>query len=223
MSISLPRERADTVVVIDFETSGLSPALGDRAIEVGAVLIELGEITRRFQSLMNPGFRINSFIEAYTGIDNEMLQAAPPCSDVMEEFAAFLGSHNLVAHNASFDRRFMEAEFGRIGRAYVGTFACSMLLARRVYPDAPNHRLGSLMVYDNIPHEGTFHRALADSEMTASLWMKMLEHLSHRYSIDTASFALTQRITRTPKKSVHNLFSQTCKDHFTTRQNHANG
>ena len=223
MSTCLPCERADTVVVIDFETSGLSPGLGDRAIEVGAVLIDLGEITRRFQSLMNPGVRINSFIEAYTGIDNEMLLAAPSSRDVMREFAEFLGTHNLVAHNASFDRRFLEAEFRRIGRAYAGTFACSMLLARRVYPDAPNHRLGSLMVYDNIPHEGTFHRALADAEMTASLWMKMLEHLNRRYSINTASFALTQRITRTPKNSVHKLFSQSCKDHFTTRHNHANG
>ena len=54
---------ADTVVVLDFETTGLSPDLGERPIEVGAVLMEAGRIIDRFQSLMNPGKRINSFIE----------------------------------------------------------------------------------------------------------------------------------------------------------------
>jgi DNA polymerase-3 subunit epsilon len=61
------------VVVLDFETTGLSPDHGDRVIEVGAVLIEINRITDRFQRLMNPGMRINSFIENYTGITNDML------------------------------------------------------------------------------------------------------------------------------------------------------
>ena len=54
---------ADTVIVLDFETSGLSPDMGDRAIEVGAVRVEGGKITDRFQSLMNPGIRVSGFIE----------------------------------------------------------------------------------------------------------------------------------------------------------------
>ena len=56
------------VVVLDFETTGLSPDGGDRTIEVGAVLVRNNEIVDRFQSLMNPGKRISSFIEDYTGI-----------------------------------------------------------------------------------------------------------------------------------------------------------
>ena len=58
----------DSVVVLDFETTGLSPHYGDRAIEIGAVLLEHGVIVDRFQKLMNPGFRISPFIESYTGI-----------------------------------------------------------------------------------------------------------------------------------------------------------
>ena len=72
-----------SVVVLDFETTGLSPDRGDRVIEVGAVLIENNRITDRFQSLTNPGMRINSFIENYTGITNSMLKGAPPVSEVM--------------------------------------------------------------------------------------------------------------------------------------------
>lgn len=107
--------RADTVVVLDFETTGMSPDRGDRTIEVGAVKIEAGQVTGRFQSLMNPGIRINAFIENFTGISNQMVCEAPCCESVMREFSAFIDGHDLVAHNVSFDRRFLDAEFTRIG------------------------------------------------------------------------------------------------------------
>ena len=97
-----------SVVVLDFETTGLSPDCGDRAIEIGAVLIRNNQIVDRFQSLMNPGMRISSFIEGYTGITNAMLGSAPPIADVMQKFAVFMAEHHLVAHNASFDRRFLD-------------------------------------------------------------------------------------------------------------------
>ena len=64
---------ADTVIVVDFETTGMSPDHDDRAIEVGAVKLDRGEIVDRFQCLMNPGIRVNGFIEDYTGISNAML------------------------------------------------------------------------------------------------------------------------------------------------------
>ncbi|MCW8825934.1 MAG: 3'-5' exonuclease [Gammaproteobacteria bacterium] len=198
--------RADTVVVLDFETTGLSPNMGDRAIEIGAVLIEDGEITGRFQQLMNPGRLVDSFIEDYTGITNEMLVDAPPCSEVMDQFADFIGDYNLVAHNASFDQRFLDAELARISRRYSGQFACSMLAARRLFPDAPNHKLGTLVEYANISADGAFHRALFDSEMAAKLWLAMLEDIGERYDLWEVPFDLIQKLTKTPKGSVHKLF-----------------
>ena len=71
MLLELHRYPADSLVVFDFETTGLSPDMGDRAIEIGAVLIENGRITDRFQQLMNPGIRIPLFIENLTGITND--------------------------------------------------------------------------------------------------------------------------------------------------------
>lgn len=203
----LPMDRADSVVVLDFETTGLSPDHGDRAIEIGAVLIEHGKVTDRFQQLMNPGFRISGFIEDYTGITQEMLDSAPPCEQVMAEFADFIGDHNLVAHNASFDRRFLDAELGYIQREYQGNFACSMLIARRVYQGAPNHKLGGLVEYKNIPTDGVFHRALADSEMTAKLWLLMLSDIREQYGLAPISFELMQELSRKPKAAVDRYLS----------------
>jgi DNA polymerase-3 subunit epsilon len=193
---------ADTVVVLDFETTGMSPQQGDRTIEVGAVRLEAGQVTGRFQSLMNPGIRINAFIENFTGISNDMVCDAPCCEDVMQEFSDFIDGHDLVAHNASFDRRFLDAEFSRIGRGYSGGFACSMLAARRVFPDAPNHKLGTLVAYRDIPTDGTFHRALADAEMTAGLWLGMLNELRERYALEPITFPVMQALTRVSRAAV---------------------
>jgi len=197
--------RANTVVVLDFETTGLSPDYGDRAIEIGAVRIDNGKVVERFQALMNPGRRIDSFIENYTGITNAMLKDAPPCREVMREFADFIKGSNLVAHNASFDKRFLDAELKKVSRSYSGKFVCSMLMARRIYQDAPNHKLGTLVKYANILSEGAFHRALYDSEMTSKLWLAMLNDISEQYDIRSIPFTLTQKITKTPKNNVRNF------------------
>jgi DNA polymerase-3 subunit epsilon len=193
---------ADSLIVLDLETTGLSPDMGDRAIEIGAVRLEKGLVVDRFQALMDPGKRVSAFIEDYTGITNRMLSKAAPCEDVMHEFADFMGDSNLVAHNASFDKRFLDAELGRISKAYKGNFACSLLVARRLYQQAPNHKLGSLITYKNIPSEGGFHRALFDSEMTAKLWMVMLEDISKIITAKDVPFSFIQKLTKMPKNVV---------------------
>lgn len=113
-----------TAVVIDFETTGLSPHYGDRTIEVGCVLISNSQIVDRFQSLMNPDMKISGFIADYTGITNKMLSSAPRIKDVMTKLKAFISNHHLVAHNAGFDSRFLDAEFSRINHTRKNQFAC---------------------------------------------------------------------------------------------------
>lgn len=193
---------ANTVVVLDFETTGLSPGAGDRAIEIGAVRIQDGTVTARFQELMNPGQRVSGFIESYTGITNAMLAHARPCGEVMCDFADFIGGYNLVAHNASFDKRFLDSELGRVSKNYSGQFACSMLAARRIYQDAPDHQLGTLVRHMRIPIEGSFHRALHDSEMTAKLWLAMLDAVQQSYILSAIDFGLMQKLAKTPKHAV---------------------
>lgn len=192
----------ETIIVLDFETSGISPDYGDRAIEIGAVKVREGQIVDRFQSLMNPGVRINQFIESYTGITNQMVAGAPDTNEVMMEFAGFIGETPLVAHNASFDRRFLNAEFDRIGQKRRDNFGCSMLISRRIYPDAPNHKLETLVRYKSLQTDGTFHRALADAEMTAHLWLAMVEDLRSFYGFDTVPFVLMRDLAKVPKAQV---------------------
>ncbi len=170
-------------MVLDFETTGLSPQYGDRAIEIGAVLLEEGVVVDRFQKLMDPGFRISPFIETYTGITNAMLKGQPRCEEVMSDFARFISGRNIVAHNASFDRRFLDAELKRAGRRFDGACCCSLLLSRRIYLDAPNYRLQTLVGHAGIQQSGSFHRALADAEMTAALWRDMLVRIESRYGL----------------------------------------
>ncbi len=191
-----------TVVVLDFETTGLSPDRGDRAIEIGAVLVRDNLIVDRFQSLMNPEMRVSSFIEEYTGITNMMLAAAPPVAEVMEKFAGFIGDHHLVAHNAGFDKRFLDSELRRISRERRGEFACSMLLARRIYPHAPRHSLEALVRYKELTTDGVHHRALADAEMTGHLWISMINDLKSAHNLGTIPFALLQRLSKVSKAAV---------------------
>ncbi len=207
----LTQQPADTLIVLDFETTGLSPNQGDRAIEIGAVKLENGQVTDRFQQLMNPGFRVSGFIENYTGISNNMLRNAPSCEEVMAEFGKFIQGYNLVAHNASFDQRFLDAELEAIGCQYQGEFVCSMLLARRLYQNAPNHKLGGLVEYKNIQHDGVFHRALADSEMTAKLWLQMLEDLKTQHQVTQPDFKLVKKITKTSKSAVSQRLRRSSK------------
>ncbi len=199
--------QANSVVVLDFETTGLSPNLGDRAIEIGAVKLVNGEVVDSFQQLMNPGFRVSSFIESYTGITNNMLRTAPSCDEVMASFSEFIAGENLIAHNASFDKRFLDAELDRISLGYTGEFACSLLVARRLIQNAPSHKLGELVRYKRIDNDGVFHRALADAQMTSKLWLSMIADLE-KYGVKKPSFQFMQTISKTAKGKVDLLLTK---------------
>jgi DNA polymerase-3 subunit epsilon len=199
----MQRSSADSVVVLDFETTGLSPEHGDRAIEIGAVLVEHGEIVDRFQQLMNPGFRISRFIEGYTGITNEMLKGQACCEEVMAAFSEFIAGHNIVAHNASFDKRFLDFELKRASCTHEGACCCSLLLSRRIYQDSPNHRLQTLVSHAGIRQTGRFHRALADAEMTAQLWMSMIERIRQQYGIPMIFFDQLSELSKIDRLYAH--------------------
>ena len=162
----------EPIAVIDFETTGMSPGHSCRATEIAAVIVEDGRIVARYQNLMNSGAYVPAFIEGLTGISNAMLRNAPPAAQVMAEVAEFVGRTPLVAHNASFDQKFWDAELGLIQRQRVQSFACSMLLARRLLPQAPNHKLGTLRnvaLIRALEQSGERQRAIAHDLMQEAL------------------------------------------------------
>ena len=192
----------EVVAVIDFETTGLSPAQGDRATEVAVVIVDSGRVVNRYQSLMNAGVRIPAYIEGLTGISNAMIRSAPPAEAVMCEVLDFVGDIPIVAHNASFDARFWDAELARIQRARRQEFVCSLLLSRRLLPLAPSHKLGALVEYAKLPVAGRYHRALADAEMAASLLLRLEEELRLRHQVPDVSVDLLRRIQRASKAQL---------------------
>lgn len=193
---------APPIAIIDFETTGIAPDQGDRPTEVAIVLTDGCTVVDRFQSLMNPGVRIPAFITQLTGITNAMVQGAPPVAQVMLDAARFVGRSPMVAHNASFDRKYWQAELHRLGQPADHPFACTVLLARRLLPDAPNHQLGTLVRHLGLPATGRAHRALADAEMTAGLLHHMLALLRTRHGLHAPDHPLLMGLQTVAKAAV---------------------
>ena len=190
------------LIVLDFETTGMSPNVGARPTEVAAVCIENGRIVDRFQSLMYAGVYVPAFITALTGITNSMVRNAPPIYQVMRELHAFIDGQPIVAHNASFDRKFLEAEWRHLRLPNSSALLCSLLLSRRLYPQASSHKLGALVDYLDLPQTGRYHRALADAEMTAHLWLRMSADLAERLNHSCVPLALMEKLQSVAKHRV---------------------
>jgi DNA polymerase-3 subunit epsilon len=198
------------IAVIDFETTGISPALGDRATEVAIVLLEHGQVVDRFQSLMNAGVHIPSFITQLTGITNLMVATAPRAEQVMADAARFVGETPMVAHNASFDRRFWQAELTRAGLAAPQPFACTVLLSRRLYPEATSHKLGALVQRLRLPQTGAAHRAMVDAEMAAALLTRMQQDLRTRHLVADPDHTFLMALQRCSKAALPRWLAQRC-------------
>jgi DNA polymerase III subunit epsilon len=196
------------IAVIDFETTGLSPAMGDRATEVAIVLLEGGQVVDRFQSLMNAGVHIPAFITSLTGISNAMVAAAPAADRVMRDASRFVGRAPLVAHNAVFDRKFWQAELAMAGEPAAHAFACTLLVSRRLYPQAPSHKLGVLVDYHDLPRAGRAHRALADAEMAAALLGQIQHDLRTRHGVMRPDHTMLMSLQRCAKPKVTALMAR---------------
>jgi DNA polymerase-3 subunit epsilon len=198
------------IAVIDFETTGMSPTLGDRATEVAIVLLEHGQVVDRFQSLMDAGVYIPSFITQLTGITNRMVATAPRAEQVMADAARFVGEAPMVAHNASFDRRYWQAELALAGLPAPQPFACTVLLSRRLYPEATSHKLGALVQRLRLPQTGAAHRAMVDAEMAAALLTHIQQDLRTRHAVADPDHAFLMDLQRCSKAALPRWLAQRC-------------
>jgi DNA polymerase-3 subunit epsilon len=194
----------ETIAVVDFETTGLGPTSGGRATEIAAVLVRGGAVVDAWSSLMNSGAWVPPHIQALTGISNAMLASAPESAEVMRELARFTAGCPLVAHNAAFDRGFWQAEMAQAGIAPdpAHEFACTVLLSRRLWPEAKSHGLGAITQFHGIRFDGRAHRAMADARVTAELLLKVQAEVEKRFALDlagrAADHALLSQLQRTP-------------------------
>jgi DNA polymerase-3 subunit epsilon len=197
------------IVMLDFETTGLSPESGDRITEVAALRIAGGEIVDRYVSLVNCGARISSFITSFTGITQQMVDSAPPAAEVVPRLIEFIGADTLAAHNASFDEKFLKAEGARLGHdCRHDGLVCSVKLSRRVFPGLPSYKLGELARSLGIAFGSRAHRAEADAEVAARLLLHIGRHLDTSYGIGQVPPDLLVAINRLAAAKVHGYMGE---------------
>jgi DNA polymerase-3 subunit epsilon len=197
------------IVMIDFETTGMSPVMGDRITEVAALRIADGKIVDRFVSLVNCGVRVPSFISQLTGITQRMVDTAPCVSKVVPELLRFIGNDALSAHNASFDERFLQAESRQLGlQPAHERLICSLKLSRRIFPGMHSYKLSALSSSLGIRFQGSAHRAEADAEVSAQLLMRIGDHLGKTYGVPRIAPALLDRVNRVSAAKVPGLLQK---------------
>jgi DNA polymerase-3 subunit epsilon len=183
-------------LVVDTETNGLG---GDRCevTEIGAVLVGGGELHDRWETLVPVRTPLSRGIQRFTGVTQDMVDAAPPAEVTLPELAEQMDGRVLVAHNASFDRRVLAQAFGRAGVAWPDPpTLCTVALARQLHPLARQRKLAPLAESLGIEVETT-HRALADAETCARVFCALFPRLcAHAGSVGAALSLLKSKRRR---------------------------
>ncbi|MCI9286663.1 MAG: 3'-5' exonuclease [Clostridia bacterium] len=158
-------------VAIDVETTGLSP-ITNELIEVSAIKYDGNKRIDTFSTLIKPKVRIPYYITNITGITNDMVEEAPEVEEVMPELIDFVGDLPIVAHNANFDYKFIQ---NYSNNSFTKNKVIDTVpIGRRLYPELPNHKLGTIAKHIGITEDG-FHRAEFDCECCAKIYMEYLK------------------------------------------------
>ena len=182
-------------LVIDTETNGLG---GDscEVTEVGAVLVGGGELHDRWSSLVRTALPLRRGIQRFTGITQQMVDAAPPLEQVVEALAQRLAGRVLVAHNAAFDRRVLRQAFERTGAPWPDPpTLCTAALARVLLPLQRERRLATLAAALGVEVE-VVHRALPDAETCARVLCALFPRLCAHAVTVAEAVALPRRRRR---------------------------
>ena len=163
--------------IVDIETTGHSPANGDRMIQIAIVIMQDWNIIKKYTKFIHPGKPIPLFIQDLTNITDEDVKDAPPFEAVADYIYELLQDTVFVAHNTDFDLSFLQAEWKRAGLPkWQGKKIDTVELAKILFPMSLSYKLGDLANDLNIPLESA-HRADDDALATAYLLKKCWEEL----------------------------------------------
>ncbi|MBY0332963.1 MAG: DNA polymerase III subunit epsilon [Acetobacteraceae bacterium] len=164
-------------VVLDTETTGLDPLLGDRVLEVAAVeIVNLMPTGRTFHRLIDPERVVPPESTKVHGFTAEMLKGKPRFAEIAAALLEFLGDAPIVAHNAPFDFGFLDAELRRAGHAVLdrARMIDSLEIARRRFPGLPNN-LDALCRRFGIDNSmRTSHNAVLDTQLLAQVYLELM-------------------------------------------------
>lgn len=189
------RLSALSYVVVDTETTGGQSMLGDRITEFAAVVVRGGEIVEVFETLVNPRRSIPPFVTRLTNITWDMVKNAPTFDRIAPDVMRVLEGNVFVAHNATFDWRFVTTEVSRsTGRQLHGRRLCTVKIARKVLPQLSRRSLDYVARYYGIEIRNR-HRAAGDAVATAKCLLRMMADLEDR---GCGSWAELQTLLRAP-------------------------
>lgn len=163
-------------IVFDTETTGLSPGSGDRLVEMGCIeMVDRIETGREYHCYYNPERDMPSEAEAVHGLSAAFLSDKPLFADKAGELLDFIGDAPLVAHNASFDFGFLNAELEKCGRAPIGMdrMVDTLAIARTKFPGA-KHSLDALCTRFGVDRSMRVkHGALLDAQLLAQVYIEL--------------------------------------------------
>lgn len=166
-------------IAFDTETTGLDPLNGDRVIEVGGVeLINHIPTGKNFRMLINPGRQVSEATVRITGLTDDILADKPQFGDpsVVDALVDFIGDAQIVAHNAGFDRGFLNMELERCGRPIYPDerWVDTLMIAKKRFPGAPASLDALCRRFDVSLESRTLHGALLDAQLLATVYLELL-------------------------------------------------
>ncbi len=190
-------------IAFDTETTGLDWAGDDRIIELGAVeLINHIPTGKTFRRFINPGRKVSEATIRITGITDADLEDKPPFedSDIVGSFLEFIGDATIVAHNAAFDRGFLNAELKRCAIAPIPEirWVDTVVMARKKYPGAPASLDALCKRFDISLESRTLHGALLDAQLLATVYLELLGGRARAFEFDGPA---GKNKTRAPAKA----------------------
>jgi len=181
---------SEPVVFVDIETNDLS-AVNGRVIEVAAIRVENGAITKEFNQLVNPGRPLRQFTTNLTGITNRDVEKAPAFTHISDELHQILDGAIFVAHNVHFDYSFLREEYRRLGVHLDPQRFCTVKLSRALYPECRTHKLADLIERHGFSYSAR-HRAYDDAHI---LW-QFIQHVSTQFERTILDAAIAKQLVR---------------------------
>jgi DNA polymerase-3 subunit epsilon len=160
--------------IVDIETTG-GYAAANGIIEISIKIFDGQQVVEEFETLINPDQNIPRYIQAFTGITNEMVQDAPRFEEVAEKIYTYLQGNIFVAHNVNFDYSFIKSHLDFYGYSFNAKKLCTVRLSRQIFPGFPSYSLGNLCHSLDIDLTNR-HRAGGDADATVVLFRKLLEN-----------------------------------------------
>ena len=167
----------DSYVCIDLETTGLNPKT-DKIIEIGVVKVENNQITRAWETLVNPDRKLEARIVELTGIHDEQLMSAPMIEEIMPELLEIVGDFVLLGHSVLFDYSFIKKAAVNQKLCFERQGIDTLKIARKYLADLESRSLPCLCKHYGIQHSA--HRALHDAKATVELYRKLAEQFYER-------------------------------------------